>query len=180
MIETGRVTPLGGEPRDVDVRWVAATNRELLEEGDAFRADLLRRLMGYVAHLPPLRKRREDLGLLSAHFLNQAGALKASITATAARQLFTGPLEGNVRELRQTLRTAWLLANDTIRPEHLPAMAGREEPETKKLAPGKEEVEAALQVTEGNVVQAARRLGTTGRQLYRWIEKFEIDLGKFR
>ncbi len=77
---TGKVTPLGGtRTQELDVRWLAATNRQLMEEGDGFRADLLHRLAGFVIELPPLRDRREDLGLLLAHLLTAAGVKKASL-----------------------------------------------------------------------------------------------------
>lgn len=121
VVEDGRLVPLGaGQPQQVDVRWVAATNANLLSEGTSFRQDLLRRLAGFVARLPPLRRRREDLGVLSAYILREAGAGAASITAAAARRLFPGRFPGNIRQLRAVLRSAVLLAGDRpIDVEHL-------------------------------------------------------------
>src|SRR5207244_6545411 len=95
-----------------------------------FRQDLLRRLAGYVARLPPLKKRREDLGVLSAALLAAAGVARASIAVPAARALFTGELPGNVRQLRAALGSAALLAGEgPITVEHLPQEGAPEEPE---------------------------------------------------
>ena len=125
-VETGQVAPLGSaETRDVDVRWVAATNADLFADEGGFRGDLLRRLAGYVGHLVPLRERREDLGILTAHVLRDAGFATAAITVAAGRALFTGAFPGNVRQLRATLRSAATLsAGRPIDVEHLPATAG--------------------------------------------------------
>ena len=126
VIEDGKVTPLGGSDAiEVDVRWIAATHQDLFGKPGAFRPDLLARLAGYVARLPPLRARREDLGVLCAHLLREAGVAKAAMTAAAARQLFAGELPGNVRQLRQTLRSAAVLAGDgVIEVGHLPPEPG--------------------------------------------------------
>ncbi|MBL9019845.1 MAG: sigma 54-dependent Fis family transcriptional regulator [Myxococcales bacterium] len=185
-LETRRVTPLGsGDAQSVDVRWVAATNRELLAD-TAFRADLLRRLAGYVARVPPLRARREDLGILTAHVFSELGRARAAIASPAARTLFSSDFPGNIRELRSTLRSAALLAGDgPITSAHLPAIVGApvaREPsrpvETKK--PTATEIEQALAAAGGNVVHAAQALGTSARQLYRWIEKYEISVDHYR
>jgi DNA-binding NtrC family response regulator len=192
-IETGEVTPIGGEPRTVDVRWVAATNRDLVGDGAGFREDLLRRLAGYVARIPPLRRRREDLGVLAAHLLADAGVARASITAAAGRALFASPLPGNVRQLRTVLRSAAILAGGAspqIDVHHLgeglaaPTAARADEPEPepdeRKKAPTADEVTAALTRTGGNVVRAAAALGAHPRQLYRWIERLGIDVEQYR
>ncbi|MGC4118352.1 MAG: sigma 54-interacting transcriptional regulator [Myxococcales bacterium] len=121
-LETGVVTPLGtSEERSVDVRVVAATNRDILGDGQGFRLDLLGRLAGFVARLPPLRHRREDLGTLSRFFLLERGVKKASIRTAAARQLYCSSLPGNVRQLRAVLRSASVLAGEQpIELNHLP------------------------------------------------------------
>lgn len=185
-LETRQVTPLGaGEPVAVDTRWVAATNRELFADS-GFRADLLRRLAGYVARLPPLRARREDLGILTAHVLSELGRPRVAIASAAARQLFSSEFPGNIRELRATLRSAVLLAGESpITAAHLPALAAApvarepvKPPDGKK--PTAADIEKALAAARGNVVHAAQSLGTTARQLYRWIDKYEIAVDSFR
>lgn len=194
VLEDGKVTPLGStEHTQVDVRWIAATNRDLFAGEVPFRDDLLRRLAGYVARIPPLRRRREDLGSLAAHLLRQAGIEKAAISAAAGRKLFTGRFPGNIRELRTTLRSAAILAGAAaIDLEHLPKLEAAPEGDprrdgdddaagaSRRGTPSAEELTAALAATGGNVVRAAQKLGTHARQLYRWIEKLGIDLDKYR
>ncbi|MBI4510145.1 MAG: sigma 54-interacting transcriptional regulator [Deltaproteobacteria bacterium] len=193
VLEDGKVTALGApEATLVDVRWVAATNRELM--GDpAFRSDLLRRLAGYVGRIPPLRRRREDLGVLASHVLQEAGIRAASITSAAARRLFCDPFDGNVRQLRATLRSAAFLAGgQAIDERHLPELApplvdGETAPQVaeqgrqaRKGPPSPEQLEAVLAATKGNVVRAAAALGTHPRQLYRWLEKANLSPDKYR
>ncbi len=199
VIETGLVTPLGAnEAQKVDVRWVAATNRDLYEDavapgGSSFRADLLRRLAGFVARLPPLRARREDLGTLASSLLEEADIAKASITTNAARRLFLGPLPGNIRQLRAALRSAALLAGSSPidvahLPHDLPALVPEPEGATPTRStkpppparPSAEEVARAIETAKGNIVHAADLLGTHPRQVYRWIERYAIDLEKYR
>ncbi len=205
VIEDGRVTPLGStDALEVDVRWIAATHHDLFGKPGAFRPDLLARLAGYVARLPPLRARREDLGILAAYLLREAGVTRAAITAPAARVLFAGELPGNVRQLRQALRSAAVLAGEaTIDLAHLPplTMTSDGEPDGVPVAPAAatstaataaandgarrgqptaDEMIAALADSGGNVVRAAESLGTSARQLYRWIERSGIDLEPYR
>lgn len=201
VLEDGRVTPIGGAEQELcDLRWIAATNRDLLDDPGSFRPDLLRRLTGYVARLPPLRRRREDLGSLTAHCLKQAGVERAAITAAAGRQLFCGALPGNIRQLRAALRTAAALASgQPIDVFHLPPLGGPgagapdapaadEDPaptgeapaRRKRTAPTAAAIENALQKTGGNVVQAAQVLATHPRQLYRLIDRLAIPLDRYR
>lgn len=191
VIETGEVTPVGAaQSQKVDVRWVAATNRDLFKSGDDFREDLLRRLAGYIARLPPLRKRREDLGVLSSYLLRDASVAAASMTPTAARLLFGAELPGNIRQLRASLRSAALLADgEAIDIEHLPDFYSESQPSPdsklskspgKSAAPSAEALAKVLRETEGNVVQAAANLGTHARQIYRWIERHGLDLDDYR
>ena len=189
VLEDAAVTPLGGsEATQVDVRYVAATNAAIASDGTGFRRDLLARLAGFVGTLPPLRKRREDLGALASHVLREAGAERASITVAAARRLFLSPLGGNVRELRAVLRSASLLsAGEPIDLPHL-AVASSDAPAAP--APGDAPasdgpidaaaLESALRASSGNVVRAATRLGIHPRQLYRFAARFGVDLEAFR
>jgi sigma54-dependent transcription regulator len=195
-IEEGSVRRVGDErARSVDVRWIAATNSDRVLDEAAFRPDLLRRLAGIVVRVPPLRRRREDLGELVAHILAQLGRERASIAPAAARRLFGGNLAGNVRQLRNVLRAAAVLAGDQpIGEAHVRATeAGLDEahaaPESRSsIAPpagvpatiDAHAVSSALEVTGGNVVRAAERLGTHPRQLYRYIERFGIPLDRLR
>ena len=188
VLETGKVTPLGGtKTAELDVRWLAATNRQLMQEGDGFRADLLHRLAGVVFQLPPVRERREDLGLLLAHLLVAAGVKKASVHPLAGRALVNNPLTGNVRQLRNIVqRAAHAGAEVIIDMEALgvleqgavPASAEVERP--RAGVPEKAELEKVLTAARGNVAQAARALGTSARQLYRWLDRAGVDPESFR
>lgn len=189
VIADGRVMAVGGkEPQAVDVRWVSAANRDLFAEDGPVRADLLRRLCGHVVRLPPLAQRREDLGALTAHLLRDAGLTRASITTTAARRLFCSRFPGNVRQLRSTLRRAALLCDQgRIEAAHceVPDVQGSqgqpgEASEAPRRPPGRPEVVSALRATHGNVVKAAGLLGVHPRQVYRWIERFSLELTSFR
>jgi len=177
VLETAEVTPVGGDrPRRVDLRCVAATNADLFATATAFREDLVRRLAGWIARIPPLRERREDLGALSAHLLRDAGVSRASIRPEAARALFTGRFPGNIRELRAVLRSAALLAGDgPIELSHLPPGEVEAAPPSDRDA-----LAAALTAARGNVSAAARSLGTHPRQVYRWVDKYGLDLEHYR
>jgi two-component system nitrogen regulation response regulator GlnG len=125
-IERREVTPVGdARPRQADFRVLAATNRPLDELAAAgqFREDLLYRLSVFHIELPPLRERRDDVPLLARHFLRQsAGASRrGEFTEAAMAELGSRPWFGNVRELRNAVEHAAILAREgDIRPEHLP------------------------------------------------------------
>jgi DNA-binding NtrC family response regulator len=129
-IEHREVTPVGdARPRPADFRVVAATNRplaELIADG-RFREDLFYRLNVFPIHLPPLRERREDIPALAEHFLGQAfpsPAGGARLSAEALAELGSRPWAGNVRELRNAVEHAAIVARaGSILPEHLPAPA---------------------------------------------------------
>ncbi|MFQ5719038.1 MAG: sigma-54-dependent transcriptional regulator [Acidobacteriota bacterium] len=104
------VFPVGAErPVPVDVRVIAATHRDLAAEVGAgrFREDLFYRLNVLPLRIPPLRDRREDIGLLAHHFAHQHGA--AGLDAAAVRRLKSHPWPGNVRELENALQRAAVL-----------------------------------------------------------------------
>ena len=119
VIETGEVQRVGGlDSRSVDVRVVAATNRDLRMEAAAgrFRGDLFYRLSVVELHVMPLRERREDIPYLTAsfvrHFTGQFGKSILGPTPAAERLLLTAPWPGNVRELRNVIERICILADD--------------------------------------------------------------------
>jgi DNA-binding NtrC family response regulator len=124
-IERREVVRVGGvTPTAVDIRFVAATNRELLE-GGRFRQDLYYRLAAAVVDVPPLRSRTAELGPLTERFLRrwsaELGQPAAVVSARAMAMLEAYDWPGNVRELRNVIERAVLLAVDgVIEPEHLP------------------------------------------------------------
>jgi transcriptional regulator with GAF, ATPase, and Fis domain len=129
VLQEREVMPVGASrPIDVDIRVVAATHRDLgamVDRGE-FRQDLYARLAGYTVPLPPLRQRREDLGLLVAALLARhcGGALTPlpAIDAAAARALFLYSWPRNVRELDSCLMAAAILADrEPIQLDHLAA-----------------------------------------------------------
>ncbi len=171
------------------VRWVATVDEDPFAGETALRPDLLRALAGYVARLPPLRRRREDLGLLAAKILRDAGLPRASFTPAAARALFLSGFAGNVRQLRTVLRAAATLAGaEPVDLRHLPPLdtpiktprpPAASVPPVRR-APTVDEIVNALETTGGNVVRTAECLNTHPRQVYRWIERHEIKLEQYR
>jgi DNA-binding NtrC family response regulator len=127
VLETRLVTRVGGlKPKPIDVRFVAATNRNLEEEVAAgrFRRDLYFRLNGMTLHIPPLRARRGEIAPLANIFLEQystpLGRPAPLLSAEAKEMLETYVWPGNVRELRNMMERAVLLATgNEILPEHL-------------------------------------------------------------
>ncbi len=127
-IETGEIWPVGSSsPKRVDVRVVAATNRDLstaVAAGD-FRVDLYHRLRAFPLEMPPLAERLDDLPLLVAAFLAGAGIDPAAAGADIIDCLRRRPWPGNIRELRHAIHYAAVMARGgPLRPEHLPAMSG--------------------------------------------------------
>jgi transcriptional regulator with GAF, ATPase, and Fis domain len=127
VLQENEVLPVGAErPISVDLRVVSATHRglEAAIEAGTFRGDLFARLRGFVLDLPPLRARREDVGLLLAELLRrrlEGNAEGVTLSATAARALLLHAWPFNVRELDRVLGSALAqAAGGPIRLEHLP------------------------------------------------------------
>jgi two-component system, NtrC family, response regulator AtoC len=163
VLEDRRVTRLGSSsPVTVDVRFVAATNRDLLDdvERGRFRRDLYYRLSGLTVTVPPLRERRAEILPLAELFLARSSRPALTFGEDARHLLATHPFPGNVRELRLAVeRAAALAAGETIAAADL-ALEGAE--------PGASSVEALLRAlgeTAGNQSEAARRLGISRRTL---------------
>src|SRR3989454_2079321 len=114
VLQEGEVKPLGAtRPIKIDVRLVSATHRDLeaLAAEEKFRPDLLARLGGVTVQLPPLRERREDLGLLAAALLQRHfPGRRVVLGSEAARALLVYPWPLNVRELERCLQAAVVLA----------------------------------------------------------------------
>ncbi|MBX3186454.1 MAG: sigma 54-interacting transcriptional regulator [Labilithrix sp.] len=125
VIERGEVIRLGSvQPKRVDVRYVAATNRDLQQQiaENRFRADLFFRLNGFSVTLPPLRKRRKEIVPLARYFLDRAAQGRPYLLTREAEGALEGyPWPGNVRELKNVVERAIVLAGPPARidPFHL-------------------------------------------------------------
>ncbi|MBI4503755.1 MAG: sigma-54-dependent Fis family transcriptional regulator [Gemmatimonadetes bacterium] len=189
-LDAGEVRRLGAsEPRHVDVRVIAATNRNLEDEvhEGRFREDLFWRLNVLHIHVPPLRERGSDIRLLAEQFLeaSTAGALlKRRISAQAMTLLDAYPWPGNVRELRNAIEQAATLASGAeIRPEDLPPrvregagmVATLTDASARRLSLRDLERAYILEVVrqaEGNRSRAAEVLGLDRKTLYRKLEEY--------
>ena len=127
-IEEGEVIPVGSNDRtQTDFRVVSATHQELLPmvEKGTFRHDLYFRLCAFQIDIPPLRDRSEDVRDLTDHFLNLSASSDQAVPPVASQtytELASRPWYGNVRELRNAVEHALILARGSvIMPEHLPA-----------------------------------------------------------
>jgi two-component system nitrogen regulation response regulator NtrX len=198
-LEAGEIERVGGnEPIKVDVRILAATNKDLRAEvaGGRFREDLFFRLHVIPVHLPPLRERREDVPLLAEHFLGRhrrAGLRPPRFLPGAMEALMRHPWPGNVRELANILeRLAILHAGGHVGPAEIRALlAGAGPPpagggpayrddDERPLADRLDEYErellnGAMEAAEGSVAEASRRLRTDRANLYRRMRRLGID-----
>jgi DNA-binding NtrC family response regulator len=193
VLENRKVTPLGGNhDREVNVRVVAATSRnleEMVERGE-FREDLYYRLNVVAIQLPPLRQRREDIPLLVGHFLRALGQRdgkpELEIEPELARFLETYEWPGNVRQLRNCLESMVVMAHGAkLALDDLPATIaqGARAAQDVEVPPGTtlEELEhAAVEQTlhqfRGNRTHAAESLGISVRTLQRKLKAWEIDI----
>jgi two-component system nitrogen regulation response regulator GlnG len=130
-LEHREVTPVGdARPRATDIRVIAATNRPLAElmAAGQFREDLFYRLSVFPIQLPPLRDRRGDIPALAEHFLRRShlpDAADPHLTDETLEELRSRPWAGNIRELRNAIEHAAIVARGrAIRPEHLPVPSG--------------------------------------------------------
>lgn len=144
-LEQGEITPVGADsPVRTDFRVISATHQDLsaLVQAGKFRHDLYFRIAAFRIVLPPLRERQEDILLLSEHFLDRLtrpGQARCRLTAAASQALRRRPWYGNVRELRNAIEHAVIVARGgTIGPEHLPAappaLGPLDNPESRDLA----------------------------------------------
>src|SRR5215472_5625192 len=177
-------------PIPVDVRIIAATNRELkkaLEEG-ALREDLYYRLNVILLQVPPLRERMDDVPILAMHFLRKYAAREGSamtvIADDAMNVLLSYAWPGNVRELENAVERAVVLGTgDRLRAADLPPQVHRRGDDQHPLVPAHltlEEMEKlaivqALRLTGGNKSEAAERLGIHRTSIYDKMRRYGIE-----
>jgi transcriptional regulator of acetoin/glycerol metabolism len=188
-LQDGEVHPVGAtHPVRVDVRVVSATHRDLearVAHG-SFREDLLARLSGFTFRLPPLRERREDIGLLVSVLLRSVSATRGAAPALspeAGMALLRYRWPRNVRELEKCLARAVAVAGDgRIEVEHLAEdvrdggvrAGGSSDDELR------ERLFALVRESRGNVTFAAKVMGTSRSQVHRWMKRFGIEARSFR
>ncbi len=195
-LEQGVITRVGGSKSiEVDVRVIAATNKELAEEIDAghFREDLFYRLNVVPIHVPSLRERREDVPMLVRHFTElmatREGVTPRRFETAAIERLQSLSWPGNVRELRNTVERLLILApQQTVRLEDVEALAsgrsvqpglGGELLATESFSEFKDGAERAyiqqkLRENDWNVAETARRIDMPRSNLYKKIEKYGL------
>ncbi|TWT77320.1 Nitrogen regulation protein NR(I) [Posidoniimonas polymericola] len=177
--------PVGAtEPISVDVRVVAATNQDLQDyvRKGKFREDLYYRLSVFELYLPPLRDRDDDIGRLVEffldHFRKQHGRPGLRLSSKAVHRLLEYRWPGNVRQLRNVIDSAVVMADgDEIEPGDLALRdSGREELDTLQIDQWEKKlIIEALKRTSDNVPEAAKLLGIGRATLYRKIEQYHIE-----
>jgi two-component system NtrC family response regulator len=191
----------GSETTKIDVRIIAATNKDLARavEDGSFREDLYYRLNVFSIHLPPLRERKEDIPPLIDHLVGQSarelGKTIAGFSAEAMALLLAYDWPGNVRELENYVQRAVVMAESDVMgaeclPPHVVTFQERL-PDEPTLQPGhslddtledaeRKLIRAALRRTAGVQTRAARLLGITERSLWHRIKKLNIEVGDLK
>jgi DNA-binding NtrC family response regulator len=198
VLEARQLRRLGGRQLiSVDVRVIAATNRDLAKAMDsgAFREDLFYRLNVIPVHVPPLRDRREDIAVLATHFLRSSIPAGVGIPREFAPEAM-GLLEqyswpGNVRELKNAVERSRALANrQAIQPEDLPAEVQHLGGEGAERSPAMHSFKAAkqeivtefeerrlrelMEVSGWNIAQAARTSGVHRKTIERKLKRYNL------
>ena len=193
VLQEGTIRPVGStQERQVDVRIICATNRDLAKEVErgTFRQDLFYRLMVFPIRLPPLRERREDIPLLAEHFLKRYSSEYrrniAGLNQEAVDALTNYAWPGNIRELENEIQRLVIQADDSgwVEVEHLSPQLRKVEGTLARIAPKKgtlkemiEQVERwllaeALREHDGNKTRTAATLGITREGLHKKLSKF--------
>ena len=196
FLQEREFVPVGStQTRKVDVRVVAATNRDLDDavKAGTFREDFYYRLNVFAIHLPPLRDRRDDILPLADRFLSSRGVPPSRLSAAARDRLHDHAWPGNVREMENALERALILAgDDEIGAEHfgrLGRASERSEMRGQRAADvlregfnldefERELIDAAIERAGGNKAAAARLLGITRRRLYSTIQSLSARTGE--
>ncbi|MNV01986.1 Acetoin catabolism regulatory protein [compost metagenome] len=186
VLEDRQVVPIGGEPESVNVRIISATHRNLLErvQDGSFREDLYYRLNGLEVALPALRDRSDKSQLLDFLLAEEANGETVLIDAPAREALLGFAWPGNVRQLRNVLRTlAALCEEGRVGLEDLPAMIRQARPIAQPSAEVSEHpledaerlaLLNALEQTRWHMTNTAEQLGVSRNTLYRKLRKHGI------
>jgi len=180
-IQNKEIFRLGSNtPVKTDIRLICATNVKLIDNKN-FRQDLLYRINTVEIHLPPLRDRKDDIGLLAKHFLKNYNKkygkeLKISNDAYSKMQAYFWP--GNIRELQHIIERAVIMAEGkSILADDIPINIGKEQKTDNKLNIERLEkaaIEEALEKHKGNLSKAAEELGLGRTTLYRKLKKYGL------
>lgn len=180
----------------IDVRIITATNKNLekLITEDRFREDLFFRINVFPIMCPPLRQRKDDITLIIQHFITvqaeKTGKNILGFTPEAMRMMVAYPWPGNIRELRNSVEYAFVLARGkSIGPEHLPEKISQKHKDLPKPVPvssgnsvivtgasEKQELIDALKEADGNQTRAAELLGISRITVWKRIKKYGIKL----
>ncbi len=193
VLQEREIQRIGGKaPISVDIRVIAATNKDLeraVSTGE-FREDLFYRVAAFPIAIPPLRERREDISLLAEHFIvkfaQRMNKSIAGISAAAMRLLLQYDWPGNVRELENAIERAVLLETEDViqagnlPPQLSPAIATGQGTGTSTPVLSLKEVErqalyVALEAADDNVTRAAHALGIHRATLHRKLKKHNMD-----
>ncbi|RON78983.1 sigma-54-dependent Fis family transcriptional regulator [Pseudomonas chlororaphis] len=188
VLEDRMVVPIGGEPQAVNVRIISATHRDLLERvrDGSFREDLYYRLNGLEISLPALRERSDKSQLLDFLLAQEAGDQQVSLDGPARQALLDFHWPGNVRQLRNVLRTLAALCDDgRIGLEDVPAMIRQSRPAPMPAAADEaggyplDDAERlallnALEQQRWHMTHTAEQLGVSRNTLYRKLRKHGI------
>jgi two-component system response regulator PilR (NtrC family) len=193
VLESKEILPVGGTtPRTIDVRIIAASNQDLgaMVAGGTFREDLYYRLNVVEIHLPPLRERREDIPVLTEHFVRRHNReLKRAyrgVDNASLKLLMSHPWKGNVRELDNVIEHAmilgdgeWITMADLPRPfrqgDGAPPAVGDDLRDALRVYE-RIHIETVLRRSAGDKRQAADRLGLSLSSLYRKMNELGIPL----
>ncbi|MBO7240018.1 MAG: sigma-54-dependent Fis family transcriptional regulator [Bacteroidaceae bacterium] len=184
-LQNRMVTPLGGNaPQEIDVRVIAATNRDLysMVDNGEFRQDLLYRINTVHINLPPLRKRQVDIvplaGIFLKHYCEKYGKELMSISNETATKLMAHPYDGNIRELQNIIEKAVIMCDGgDIQPEHLQLyvspgaarISGSTLEDMERTA-----IAEAISSCGGNLSMVAQKLGITRQTLYNKIKRYGL------
>jgi DNA-binding NtrC family response regulator len=188
-LDTGEYRPVGGETRRSSARLVMATNRDLgeLVAAGGFRQDLYYRVDRLRIHVPPLRDRREDVGLLVAHFLtllNHDLSKQVALAEPEALEcLHRYDWPGNVRELRNEVERSYIHCQSDriglldLSAEILAGDVGEEgaAPVTPRVAEEIKRLKEALRTTGGRIAESAKLLGVHRNTVRRWMKRLGVS-----
>ena len=187
----------GIKPIKVNARFITATHQDLayLVGQGTFRQDLFYRLNVFAIFLPPLRERREDIPLLVENYLEKHD-LQYTVTPETMQLLTAYDWPGNVRELENAVEASTIIAEDTIRPNHLPSSVtnafGKTLPEKLETLPKTMNLDSRIQELEKGMIidaltttmgiqkKAATLLNIKERSLWHRIKKYNIDATSFK